>query len=50
VDLASGIERPLTALGPGALIVDFDVSADGQTLVFDRVHEESDIVRIDLAG
>jgi hypothetical protein len=37
------------ALGPGELIGDFDVSHDGHTLVFDRVHEESDIVRIDLA-
>jgi WD40 repeat protein len=49
IDLASGIERALTELGPGELIGDFDVSDDGRTLVFDRVHEESDIVRIDLA-
>jgi len=26
------------------------VSPDGQTLVFDRVSDESDIVRIDLSG
>jgi Tol biopolymer transport system component len=49
IDLASGVERALTELGPGALIDDFDVSHDGSTLVFDRIHEESDIVRIDLA-
>ena len=50
IDLASGAERALTELGPGAMIGDFDVSDDGRTLVFDRVREESDIVRIDLAG
>ena len=50
IDLASGVERALTELGPGALIGDFDVSDDGRTLVFDRVREESDIVRIDLAN
>jgi DNA-binding winged helix-turn-helix (wHTH) protein len=48
IDLESGVERVLTELGPGALIGDFDVSHDGRTLVFDRVREESDIVRIDL--
>jgi hypothetical protein len=41
--------RTLIALGPGELIGDFDVSRDGHTLVFDRVHEESGILRIDLA-
>jgi Tol biopolymer transport system component/DNA-binding winged helix-turn-helix (wHTH) protein len=50
IDLASGVERALTELGPDALIGDFDVSHDGRTLVFDRVREESDIVRIDLAA
>jgi Tol biopolymer transport system component/DNA-binding winged helix-turn-helix (wHTH) protein len=50
IDLASGVERELTELGPGALIGDFDVSHDGRALVFDRVRDESDIVRIDLAG
>jgi Tol biopolymer transport system component len=50
VDLESGAERALTELGPGPLIGDFDVSSDGRTLIFDRVREESDIVRIDLAG
>jgi Tol biopolymer transport system component len=50
VDIESGAERPLARLGPGAVIGDFDVSPDGRTLVFDRVSDESDIVRIDLAG
>jgi dipeptidyl aminopeptidase/acylaminoacyl peptidase len=49
IDLESGVERALTELGPDAMIGDFDVSHDGHTLVFDRVREESDIVRIDLA-
>jgi Tol biopolymer transport system component len=48
MDLRSGDERPLTELGPGPIISDFDVSADGQTLVFDRVREESDIVLIEI--
>jgi Tol biopolymer transport system component/DNA-binding winged helix-turn-helix (wHTH) protein len=48
IDLRSGAERPLVTLGPGPLIGDFDVSADGRTLVFDRAREESDIVLIEL--
>jgi DNA-binding winged helix-turn-helix (wHTH) protein/Tol biopolymer transport system component len=49
VDLRSGEQRPLTNLGPGELIGDFDVSADGRSIVFDRVREESDIALIELA-
>jgi Tol biopolymer transport system component len=49
IDLRNGEKRPLTDLGPGPLIGDFDVSADGGTIVFDRVREQSDILRIDLA-
>ena len=49
IDLRTGEERALTELGPGPIIGDFDVSPDGRTIVFDRVREESDIVRIDLA-
>jgi WD40 repeat protein len=48
VDLRSGQERPLSNLGPGEMIGDFDVSADGRRIVFDRVREESDIAIIDL--
>jgi len=50
IDLRSGEERPLTKLGPGPVINDFDVSRDGRTVVFDRVREESHIVRIHIAG
>jgi hypothetical protein len=49
IDLRSGEERPLTDLGPGPMIGDFDVSADGRELVFDRARDESDIVLMDLA-
>jgi DNA-binding winged helix-turn-helix (wHTH) protein/Tol biopolymer transport system component len=48
IDLRNGEKRPLTELGAGALIGDFDVSPDGGSIVFDRVREQSDIVRIDL--
>jgi Tol biopolymer transport system component len=48
VDLTSGAERQLTALGPGPMIRDFDISYDGRELVFDQVREESDIILIDL--
>jgi Tol biopolymer transport system component/DNA-binding winged helix-turn-helix (wHTH) protein len=48
IDLRSGEERPITQLDPGAIVDDFDVSADGHTIVFDRVREESHIVRIDI--
>jgi hypothetical protein len=48
VDLASGRERQLTSFGPDFVIGDFDVSADGREIVFDRVSEESDVVLIDL--
>jgi Tol biopolymer transport system component len=50
VDLRSGDERQLTALGAGELIGDFDVSADGGEIVFDRTREASDIMLIELAG
>jgi DNA-binding winged helix-turn-helix (wHTH) protein/Tol biopolymer transport system component len=49
VDLRNGRQRPLTNLGPGEMIGDFDVSADGRRIVFDRVREESDIAMIELA-
>jgi Tol biopolymer transport system component len=44
VDLATGHTRPLTSLGRGFALGDFDVSADGREIVFDRTREESDIV------
>ena len=35
-------------LGRGFVIGDFDVSADGREIIFDRTREESDIVLFDL--
>ena len=48
VDLKTGRERQLTNLGRKFAIGDFDVSADGREIVFDRAEEESDIVLFDL--
>jgi Tol biopolymer transport system component len=48
VDLTSGHERQLTSLGREFAIGDFDVSADGREIIFDRAREESDIVLFDL--
>ena len=49
VDLRSGAQRALTDLGEGPVIGDFDVAADGRTIVFDRAREESDLALIELA-
>lgn len=49
VDLRSGAARPLSDLGPGEVIGDFDVAADGRRIVFDRAREGSDIALIELA-
>jgi Tol biopolymer transport system component/DNA-binding winged helix-turn-helix (wHTH) protein len=46
IDLRDGEEHPLTQLGSGPIIDDFDVASDGRTIVFDRVREESHIVHI----
>jgi Tol biopolymer transport system component len=46
-DLRTGRERPLTALGRGMTIGDFDISPDGRQLIFDRSRDESDIVLIE---
>jgi hypothetical protein len=48
VDLKTGHERQLTNLGREFAIGDFDVSADGREIIFDRAREESDIVVLDL--
>ena len=50
IDLRSGRERQLTSLGGRFVIADFDISHDGREIVFDRTHEESDIVLFDLAN
>ena len=48
VDLETGRERQLTDQGRGFVIGDFDVSADGREIIFDRARDESDIVVFDL--
>jgi Tol biopolymer transport system component len=48
VDLQTGRERQLTALGDNSVIGDFDISPDGRAITFDRTREESDIVLFDL--
>ena len=48
VDLKTGTERQLTNLGRDFAIGDFDVSADGREIIFDRTRDESDIVVFDL--
>lgn len=50
IDLATGTERQLTNLPRDSIVRDFDVSADGGEIVFDRVQESSDIVLIDRDG
>jgi Tol biopolymer transport system component len=50
VDLRSGARRALTDLGSGPVIGDFDVAADGRSIVFDRSREESDLALIELAA
>ena len=49
VNLDTGRRRQLTNLKPGNSIGSFDVSPDGQQILFDRVRQNSDIVLIDLA-
>jgi Tol biopolymer transport system component/tRNA A-37 threonylcarbamoyl transferase component Bud32 len=48
VDLETRRERQLTNLGRRFAIGDFDVSADGREIIFDRARDESDIVVFDL--
>lgn len=48
VDLATGKERQLTRLPADFNIRDFDVSADGQEILLERVQDHSDVVLIDL--
>jgi Tol biopolymer transport system component len=49
MDLETGAERQLTDFKPGTLIQSFDVSLDGQQIIFDRQKENADVVLIDLA-
>jgi hypothetical protein len=48
VDLKTGRERQLSTLGREVAIGDFDLSADGREIIFDRARDESDIVLFDL--
>jgi Tol biopolymer transport system component len=47
VDLRSGAERQLTKLAASFVIHDFDVSADGSRIVFDRSEDTSQIALIE---
>jgi hypothetical protein len=47
LDLGTGQLRQLTKLRPGFDIKSFDVSPDGRQILFDRYHENSDVVLID---
>jgi Tol biopolymer transport system component len=49
IDLDTGERRQLTNFGLGHTIRDFDVSADGREIVFDRRREDSDLALIELA-
>jgi Tol biopolymer transport system component len=49
-DPDTGVERQLTNLPDDFDIRDFDISANGREVVFERVQERSDIVLLDLAG
>jgi Tol biopolymer transport system component len=49
INLADGTERQLTHVPSDATIGDFDVSADGNEIIFDRLQVQSDLVLIDRA-
>jgi Tol biopolymer transport system component len=48
VDLATGRQRQLTQFRDVTPIESFDISPDGQTILFDRVNKNADIYTIDL--
>jgi len=48
IDLETGVERQLTNLTPDFDIRDFDISADGREVVFERVQERSDVALLNL--
>jgi len=48
IDLETGAERQLTALGPDFAVRDFDIAPDGRELVLEQVEEHADIVLLDL--
>ncbi len=49
LDLSTMEERQLTRLDDAGTIQTFDITPDGKRIVFDRLHDHSDIVLIDLA-
>ena len=49
LDLPTGGQRQLTDLSPGFEMKGFDVSPDGERILFDRYRENADVVLIDLA-
>jgi dipeptidyl aminopeptidase/acylaminoacyl peptidase len=49
LDLATMTSRQLTQLDPTATMRTFDITPDGERIVFDRLSEDSDIVLIELA-
>jgi hypothetical protein len=50
LDLDTKASRALTRLSGGAAMRTFDITPDGNRIVFDRLRENSDIVLIDLPG
>ena len=50
LDLATMKSRQLTRLDPSATMRTFDITPDGQRIVFDRLGWTSDIVLIELGG
>jgi hypothetical protein len=48
LDSATGKSRRLTQFTDAATMRTFDVTPDGKQIVFDRLHEKSDVVLIDL--
>jgi Tol biopolymer transport system component len=49
LDLATMKTRQLTKLKPGPTMRTFDITPDGQSIVFDRVRVKTEIVLIELA-
>ena len=50
IDLRTGQQRQLTNFSREFLISDFDISPDGQEIVFSRLKENSNIVLIDTSA